>query len=271
MMDYLDPASRDHLEPLRCRDAFVDDALNELDRILNSPTFARLHQQTRDFLTFVVTKSLMNQCDEIKETTIAVFVFHEPADFNPAETAKVRVAAIALRERVARYYSHEGQRDAIRIALPTKGYVPRIHDRRTCVSVNSFENWNPDGRYAHLCVGIRDEIVEHLNRIGGWIHATAAPTFDAAAGARFLVRGSVELDDERLRVNVSVGDVGSGRIVYSHAYEDLSAHAFGLARRIADAFISVLRREVDGPTIAAACRAARVPVQNSSRFRKRIS
>ncbi len=270
-MHYLDSASRDHLEALRRRDPFVHDALQQLDRILGSPMFARLQQQTKDFLAFIVTKALMNQGDEIKETTIAVFVFGEPANFNPAETAKIRVAAIALRERVARYYRDEGQSDPIRIVLPTKGYVPRIHDRRTCVLVNAFENWNPDGRHMHLCVGIRDEMVEHLNELGGWIHAAITRPSEPSTGARFIVRGSVELDGECLRVNISVGDVGSGRILYSRPHEGLSAHAFGLARRIAEALIEVVRREADAPNAAAAYRTTPARAHSSHRRRHRAS
>ena len=91
-MDYLTPAERAQLEDRRKVEPFVDETLRQVERILASPTFERVQEKARNFLVFVVTMKLAGKADEIKETTVAIYVFDEPPDFNPAETAKVRMA-----------------------------------------------------------------------------------------------------------------------------------------------------------------------------------
>jgi TolB-like protein len=241
----LEPAERTQLETLRLANACVNDALQQLQRILTSQTFARVQKQARDFLVFIVCKKLLGHSDQIKEPTIAVFVYKEPADYNPAESTRIRVAATSLRRRVALYYATEGLQDPIRIALPATGYVPEIRDRRTLVTVCGFENWNPDGGQGHLCDVIASEIVDRLNQTG-WIRATTDQNHGRSAVARiFGVRGSLEMRGEVLRVNVSISEPISGKILDSQSLEDVREHVFGLARQIADRLIRTIQEEVD--------------------------
>src|SRR5262245_61879366 len=104
MMQCLDDDSRMRLEALRQANPFVEQALQQLDRILASQAFARVQQQVRNFLRFVVWHSLLGQAEQIKEPTIAVYVYGEPADFNTAESSRVRVAGSGLRRRLREYY-----------------------------------------------------------------------------------------------------------------------------------------------------------------------
>ena len=58
----------------------VDDALHQLDRILASKMFARVQHQARDFLIWIVIKTLLGESEQIKEPMIAVNVYNELLD-----------------------------------------------------------------------------------------------------------------------------------------------------------------------------------------------
>lgn len=267
MMHSFDAATQKQIDLLRQNDPFADLALQQLDRMLASVVFSRLHDNAKGFLVFIVVKALLGQQDQIKENTVAVSVYNEPTDFRPVETSKVRTAGTGLRKRVALYNNGEGRRDPIRIALPDEGYVPSIRDRRISVAVHPLENWNPDGGHGHFSGGLASEVVDHLNETG-WI--TAAVTAGSPILADFAVRGSVEVREDVLRVNVSVGQIAAGRILASELFEDHREHAFGLARRITHALIDVFEIHVDGDSpIRRSPSPARVPARAALRTRKR--
>jgi uncharacterized membrane-anchored protein len=131
MNDCLNQLERAWLGELRLAQPYVDEAIRQLERILDSPKFARVHAKTRDFLAFIVSKTLIGQADQIKELTVAIRVFGESADFDPLVSSKVRVAALALRRRIASYYATEGARDPIEILMFMGTYVPRIRRRES--------------------------------------------------------------------------------------------------------------------------------------------
>jgi hypothetical protein len=199
------------LAALRARDSKVDEALSQLERILGSRKFSRVQQHTRDFLIFVVTKKLLGQEDHIKETTIAIYVFHEPADYNTAESSKIRVAARELRKRLAAYHAEEGRNDPLEIVIPTGTYVPELRDRRATVAVGRIEDWNPSGDHRRLCRMISQEILARLGPVGGLRsgrvsgHKATVPPF------RYKLRGSLESLGDGLRLNVSLSDLHADR------------------------------------------------------------
>jgi hypothetical protein len=89
----------------------------ELDRVLQSPGFARNERMSR-FLQFVVQRTVEGRSAELKETVIATEVFGRPPDYNPKQDAIVRTEAGRLRARLGEYYSTEGASDAVVIELP---------------------------------------------------------------------------------------------------------------------------------------------------------
>src|SRR5215813_9128785 len=165
-MAYLDQAEKAQLETLRQTQPFANEVLHQCARILASHTFSRTQQRARDFLSFVVTKTLLGREAEIKETTIAIHVHEEPTDYDPAESSTIRVAAAALRQKLAEYYMAEGQRDPVEIRIPRGTYIPEILDRRVVIAIADFENWNPEGLDDHLCTMVRDEIARSLRGAG---------------------------------------------------------------------------------------------------------
>jgi hypothetical protein len=123
---YLTPSENAELRRLVRLERSVAGTLRQLESVLASRTFSRARRSARDFLGFVVCKVLLGQDDQIKEMTIAIRVFRESTEFDPLDNSKVRVAAFALRRRLATYYANEGAHDRIGIGIPIGTYVPRI-------------------------------------------------------------------------------------------------------------------------------------------------
>jgi Tol biopolymer transport system component len=97
----------------------------QLDRVLNSATFAGAKNQQR-LLHFLVEKLLQGDAAYLKEYSLGVEVFGRGADFDPRLDPIVRVEASRLRSRLHKYYETEGQGSALCIDLPRGGYVPAI-------------------------------------------------------------------------------------------------------------------------------------------------
>lgn len=110
----------------RAPDQIDGDAIRlHLGRILKSPEFlsaTRLQQ----FLAFVVEQRIAGAAS-VKETEVAMQVFHRNSSFDPSGDSVVRVAASNLRSRLRDYYLNTGAQDAVRIDLPKGSYLPLIH------------------------------------------------------------------------------------------------------------------------------------------------
>lgn len=247
--DYLSSAERARLVELQNRDAFVRDVLAQVKRILASRRFERVQQRGRDFLTHIVSKVLLGQADQIKETTIAMAVFGEPADFDPAETAKVRVAAADLRLRLTAYAEQEDKDDPVTILVPPSTYVPTILDRRVTIEVVGFENWNPQDEQDHLRRAFVSEVAYQLREAG--FRVSDGPTLALGQNRhRYALRGSLECSDNGLHVNVSLADPSSGRIVSSQSLEDGRDAILKLARAAFEAVVAALTAVGASPALA---------------------
>jgi hypothetical protein len=101
-----------------------NDKLAQLDRILQSHAFQG-SESLRSFLRFVVSKTIEDHEDQLKEYTIATEVFGRAESYNPKIDSVVRVQAGRLRVKLQEYYATEGKSDAIVIELP-KGHYKAI-------------------------------------------------------------------------------------------------------------------------------------------------
>jgi TolB-like protein len=101
----------------------LQEARNELERVLASPGFARNERLAR-FLRFVVENHLEGRDEEIKESVLAVEVFGRSPDHNPKQDSIVRTEASRLRARLSEYYLGDGKDAPLAFELPKGGYVP---------------------------------------------------------------------------------------------------------------------------------------------------
>lgn len=97
----------------------------ELERILQSECFQHA-ARAKEFLRFVVQRTLAGEGDRLKGYLIAVDVFGRPDDFDAQSDPLVRVEAGRLRRRLIEYYATEGSSDSVQIELPRGGYVPEF-------------------------------------------------------------------------------------------------------------------------------------------------
>jgi TolB-like protein len=263
-MDYLSQGEREKLDVLKVNDAAVTEVLSHLDRMLASRTFQRVGETTRAFLTFVISKKLLGQADEIKETMIAIRVWPEDRDFDPLVTSKIRTAARAIRKKIAEYYRSEGRCDSIEIRLPDWGYVPDIGDRRLSVDVALFENLNPSGDQSHLCSASCDEIVYRLSHAGAIEAKRVTALTSGAGGSHFGLRGCLGCRGDEVRLNVSLQDLRAALIVWDAAFEGERGELLRLSQKVADTVLSVLRPKVETVNVATSRRrsAMRKPVRS---------
>jgi TolB-like protein len=115
------------LEPMPSLELDAHAARQQLERVLESPGFAR-NERLSKFLRFVVEGHLHGKDHELKESVIAVEVFGRSTDFDSRLDPVVRTEAIRLRARLSDYYSKDGKTDVLVIEMPKGGYVPRFRE-----------------------------------------------------------------------------------------------------------------------------------------------
>jgi hypothetical protein len=116
--------------------ALNDAVRNQLKKILSSRQFQSSELQ-RQFLAFVVEKTLNGSGDEIKEYVIGAEAFGRGQGFDPRLDSVVRVVARRVRERLAEYYQTEGRDDPVLIVLAVVLQVSNadkfVAERLSCV------------------------------------------------------------------------------------------------------------------------------------------
>ena len=95
----------------------------QLEKILTSPQFVN-SPNLRNFLRFIVEKTLAGEAAEIKGYTVATQVLGRKADFDPNLDPIVRIQAGRLRRALEQYYRVQGKSDAVVIDVPKGSYVP---------------------------------------------------------------------------------------------------------------------------------------------------
>src|SRR5215471_3662629 len=96
--------------------------LLQLERVLNSPGFARNQRRSR-FLRVLVERHLEGRDVELKESVIGTEIFGRKPGYDTKADAIVRAEARRLRTLLNDYYSRDGRHDALIIELPKGGYV----------------------------------------------------------------------------------------------------------------------------------------------------
>jgi len=114
----------DHIETIR----------RHLEQVLASKAFAG-SKRSQDFLRLVVEHKLAGRLDDLRERMIGAEMFGRPVDYDTANDSVVRVKAIEVRRRLARYYEETQEQDAVRIEMPSGAYVPEFHWASTPESV----------------------------------------------------------------------------------------------------------------------------------------
>lgn len=103
-------------------------------RILGSREFARA-ESLRRILLFLFERAQDGDAAPVREQEIAYRALGRPSDFDPRTDPIVRVGIASVRDRLRRYFEHEGRSEPVRLLLPKGQYrlqfeaVPDAHRR----------------------------------------------------------------------------------------------------------------------------------------------
>lgn len=95
----------------------------ELECVLSGREF-RSSRRSREFLLYIVEKTLQGESRGLKERTIAVEVYGRSPEVDLDHDSIVRVGAREVRRRLKAHYLGEGAGSEVRISLPVGSYVP---------------------------------------------------------------------------------------------------------------------------------------------------
>jgi hypothetical protein len=121
-------AALEHIPPLN--ESQKAAVVRALEDIRNSKAF-RPSKRCKQFLSYIVERTLEGQGELLKERTLGVEVFHRPPTYMTAEDSVVRVEAGEVRRRLGQYYTTEAQSPEVRIEIPLGSYTPEFHWGRT--------------------------------------------------------------------------------------------------------------------------------------------
>jgi adenylate cyclase len=224
----------------------------QLDKILISPQFVNA-PNLRNFLRFLVDKTLANESADIKGYTVATQVLGRKADFDPNLDPIVRIMAGRLRRALEQYYGAQGKSDAVVIDVPRGSYVPGFRSvsnqegaaviipgvRREAilalpsgpsVAVMPLLNLTGDRKQDYFTEGLAEELTSELARYQElrviayqstrrWKGKNIDPRAAGQdLGVRFLVEGSIRKDAKTMKIDLHVVDTQTGQRVWGKQY-----------------------------------------------------
>jgi len=220
----------------------------QLQRILESAPFRTSPTLTR-FLAFIVSETIRDNEQQIKEYSIAVHVLNRPPDFNPHDDAVVRIHAGRLRRALNEYYLIYGINDPIVIHIPKGHYIPHfevaetgtglrepttdqlVNGTRPVVAVFPFCSLPNSYEMEHFSWILRTQLSAELARSGKFsiighyskeMSAMIEQNILEAGknvGAAYILVGSLQYQEEILRVSVHLINATTGELILSKSFE----------------------------------------------------
>jgi adenylate cyclase len=218
----------------------------QLRKILASPEFQR-SPMMRDFLHFIVEKTLAGQAQEIKGYTVATQVLGRQADFDPGKDPIVRILAGRLRRALERYYLTKGRQDPVRIDIPKGAYVPTFQENLgekpsgpadpvlalpsgPAVAVMPLLNLTGDQEQEFFADGLAEELTSELARYQDLRVIAFQSTLrwkeqehdvrkvGQDLRVRFLVEGSVRKAARTIKIAIYLIDTLDGQRLWGEQY-----------------------------------------------------
>lgn len=128
------------------------------------------------------------------------------------------------------------------------------------IAVLPFENLDPDESQQYFSDGITEDLITDLSKVPGLLvvarnsvfayqgSAEAEPTIGQALGARYLLKGSVRRERDRVRINVRLVDATQGRNLWAERYDQKLTSLFEIQDRLAASIVTALRVELEPQT-----------------------
>lgn len=250
---------------------FKQDIRNALEKVLASTVFQR-SPLLSGFLRFVVEETLEGNSNQIKEYTVGIKGLNRPQNFNPQVDASVRINAIRLRRMLSEYYQQEGAGSIIRIELPKGSYIPSFSklsndpeitsrdaepadsETRDIVGILPFTGFMHQPSLDFSVSGFCEFLSEKLSLFqdirvvsfhstmrfmdeDGRVHQIAN-----ALGLTYYLTGSIELEQEQLRVSYQLYEAKTNSLIWSQQTEAslLSTAVTDAADHISNQIVSSL-------------------------------
>lgn len=221
-----------------------DTVYNELENVLKFYSFKN-SMLLSSFLRYIVTETLDQRQQHIKEYSIAVNALSRPSHFNPHDDAMVRIHAGRLRKLLNEYYSTDGKDNSVIIHVPKGGYVPEfIHNSKTrhadlpistnktnpVIAVFPFKSMIHRPDLEAFSQILSDEVSAELSRfqdisvIGHFspdvISKINENILQAATlvGADFIITGHIQIISNKLQIRVNLLNSSSGKFILTKVF-----------------------------------------------------
>jgi adenylate cyclase len=249
---------------------------DQLARITASEEFDNA-EKLRQFLGYVVEKTLENHPRRIKQYSIAVEALGYGEDFNPDSNTTVRLLAGRLRRALERYYARQGYEDSIRIDIPKGQYVPIFSLNRAVttttdksasmseaavealpqakqptIAIIEFANLSDQSSHEHLAKGLTAEILTGLNRfaelsvIGPFVEmpgqAIDFGALNCDYDADFALQGWARAHDSEIRITADLLELPHAKSSWGETFKfDLNETSlFDIEDAVADGVVGAI-------------------------------
>jgi TolB-like protein len=248
----------------------LEDKHIELKRILNYSLFKNSPTLSK-FLEYIVTETLHDRDNEIKEYNIAVNVLSRAASFNCNDDAIVRIHAGRLRRTLDLYYNDEGANNEIYIDIPKGRYVPQFKIREKklensstdkplpviivnpTVAIFPFKHISHGKEEEMFSVLLGEEVSAELSRFQD-ISVIAYYSMEMTAkinqnileagklvGADYIITGSIQFIENKVRIRINLLITATGEVLMTKSLEkDVKFGMFEIQDEIVKSFIGAI-------------------------------
>ncbi|WP_286971979.1 tetratricopeptide repeat protein [Flavobacterium sp. UBA4854] len=221
-----------------------DTIYNELENVLKFNSFKNSILLS-NFLRYIVTETIDQRQQFIKEYSIAVNALSRPSHFNPHDDAMVRIHAGRLRKLLNEYYSSDGKDNSVIIHVPKGGYVPEfIHNNKMrhidfpintsksnlVITVFPFKSTSQRPDLEAFSQILSEEVSAELSRfqdisvIGHFASSVISKIneniLEAASlvGADFIITGHIQIIDNKMQIRVNLVNSSSGKFILTKLF-----------------------------------------------------
>ncbi|NMN06840.1 MULTISPECIES: hypothetical protein [unclassified Novosphingobium] len=219
-------------------------------------------------LEYVVNETLSGRGDTLKELVIGDALYGRSSPYDPKIDSAVRVEARRLRRKLNEHYQGPGKRDAVRVTLPTGGYVPSfeilsafarpeaanevdevVKGRTVDLAVMPFRALSGCERQDRFADGLTDQLIFALSKRSRLKLAPRMMVFQYKdrpytvpeavrdMGARAMLYGTCRSVGDRTRVTVETCDE-QGFVTWSTQIDQVTSDDLALQDILSGAIIS---------------------------------
>lgn len=195
-------------------------------------------RRLRALLTHLVESAIGGNERALNQRELAVAIFGRGDKFDPELDAIVRVEMIKLRKAISAYYASTNHQYSYQITIPKGQYLPRFEllagspgvspqatteatlSSRQTLLVTSFECRETSAVTNNLAQSLTDELEITLAKLPYLRVIQHHRADDASQQSQgFMLRGSVQRDPSRLRVNASLQSLTNGEILWAERFD----------------------------------------------------